>query len=100
MAAVDRRIDEVSASFDAQIRPRLAAHLGGATVSGIDDDGVVHIEFTGACTACAYRKNTILGAIYPRLRDVDGVTGVASAGVPVSIAEQKRVATFLDRYER
>jgi len=94
----DRRLDEVKAIFDRDIRPRLASHLGGGRVVDIGADGVVEVEFTGACTFCSYRRNTIIGAIYPRLRDVEGVRGVASPGVTVTIAEQHRVAQLFDDY--
>jgi Fe-S cluster biogenesis protein NfuA len=92
------RLEEVEEIFDREIRPRLAAHLGGGNVTGIDADGVVQVEFTGACAACAYRRNTIVGAIYPRLRGIDGVRGVASPGVTVTIREQHRVAALYDDY--
>jgi Fe-S cluster biogenesis protein NfuA len=95
-AAVERQrqLDEVNEIFDREINPRLAAHLGGGNVLEIDDDGVVHVEFTGACTTCAYRRNTIVGAIYPRLREVDGVTAIASPGVTLTLREQQRVAAM------
>ena len=96
----DHLVEQVEAMFDEKIRPRLAAHLGGALVDGIDDDGVVHVTFTGACTSCAYRKTTMLTAIYPQLREVEGVVGVSTPGVPTSRAEERRVAAMLDRYER
>jgi Fe-S cluster biogenesis protein NfuA len=92
----DERLDEIESVFDREIRPRLGAHLGDATITGLDDDGMVHIEFTGACTTCAYRRNTIVGAIYPRLREIEGVRGVASPGVTVTIREQHRVAAIFD----
>lgn len=93
------QLHEVEEIFDREIRPRLAAHLGGGSVTGIDADGVVQVEFTGACTSCAYRRNTIVGAIYPRLREVAGVRGVASPGVTVTIREQQRVAALYDDYQ-
>lgn len=97
----DQRLEEVEAIFDREIRPRLAAHLGGGNVTGIDADGIVRVEFTGACTSCAYRRNTIVGAIYPRLQEIDGVRGVASPGVAVTIREQHRVAAlFADHKSR
>lgn len=89
-------IDEVTEIFDREVRPRLAAHLGDGRITGIDDQGVVQVEFTGACTSCAYRRNTIVGAIYPRLRQVEGVTGVASPGVTLTIQELHRTAAFFE----
>lgn len=85
--------------FDREIRPLLASHLGGANVVGIDDGGTVQIEFTGACTACAFRRNTIVGAIYPRLRQIEGVESVSTPGVAVTKAQQHRMAALFDAYE-
>ena len=85
--------------FDREIRPLLASHLGGANIVGIDDGGTVQIEFTGACTACAFRRNTIVGAIYPRLRQIDGVESVSTPGVAVTKAQQHRMAALFDAYE-
>lgn len=97
--ADDQRLEEVEAIFDREIRPRLASHLGGGHVTGIDESGMVQVEFTGACTSCAYRRNTIAGAIYPRLREIDGVRGVASPGVAITQQQQQRVAGIYRDYE-
>ncbi|MTD53686.1 NifU family protein [Amycolatopsis pithecellobii] len=98
-ARPDQRLIEVEELFDREIRPLLASHLGGANVVGIDDGGTVKIEFTGACTACAFRRNTIVGSIYPRLREIEGVQGVSTPGVAVTIQQQRRVAAIFDDYE-
>jgi Fe-S cluster biogenesis protein NfuA len=95
----DQRLIAVEELFDREIRPLLASHLGGANVVGIDDAGTVQIEFTGACTACAFRRNTIVGAIYPRLREVEGVNSVSTPGVAVTIQQQHRMAAMFDHYE-
>ncbi len=97
--ADDRRMKEVEAVFDREIRPRLASHLGGGNVTGIDEAGMVQVEFTGACTSCAYRRNTIAGAIYPRLREIEGVQGISSPGVPITLKQQQRVAGVYKDYE-
>jgi Fe-S cluster biogenesis protein NfuA len=95
---VDHRLEEVREVFDREIHPLLVSHLGGGRVVDIDADGVVEVEFTGACTSCSYRRNTIIGAIYPRLRNIDGVSGVTSRGVAVSIQQQRRVSERFDDY--
>lgn len=95
----DRRRAEVEEVLEREIRPLLASHLGGANLTGIKEDGTVELEFTGACTSCAFRANTIMGGIYPRLRVVDGVEGVTSPGVPVTIEQQRRVAALFDKHE-
>jgi len=95
----DQRLVQVEELFDREIRPLLASHLGGANITGIDDDGAVQIEFTGACTACAFRRNTIVGSIYPRLRQVEGVNSVSTPGVAVTVQQQHRMAALFDNYE-
>lgn len=92
----DERLAEVRAIFDREVVPRLESHLGGGRVTDIDEDGVVQVEFTGACTSCSYRRNTIIGGIYPRLRAIEGVTSVASPGVAVTAQQQRRVAEQQD----
>lgn len=89
---VERAVEEV---LERDIRPLLRSHLGDAAVERVDDDGVVHLRFAGACTACGYRKTTLLTAIYPRLHAIDGVRGVAAAGVPTTRAEEQRVLARL-----
>ena len=98
-ATTDQRLIQVEELFDREIRPLLASHLGGADITGIDESGTVRIEFTGACTSCAFRRNTIVGAIYPRLREVEGVHAVSTPGVAVPVLQQHRMAEKFDDYE-
>ncbi len=95
----DLLLGEVKAIFDREIGPLLESHLGGGHVVDIDANGVVQVEFTGACTSCSYRRNTIIGAIYPRLQNIEGVSGVASRGVAVTIRQQQRVKERFDDYK-
>ncbi len=85
-------LSEVVEVFERDVRPSVRSHLGDVEVTEIDRDGVVHVVFTGACTRCSYRKLTMLGAIYPRVREIEGVTGVAADGVPISRADLERSA--------
>jgi Fe-S cluster biogenesis protein NfuA len=95
----DQVLIQVEELFDREIRPLLASHLGGANVVGIDEGGAVEIEFTGACTACAFRRNTIVGSIYPRLRQIEGVHSVSTPGVAITVQQQHRMAAIFDGYE-
>ena len=97
-SGTDPRLEAVKEVFDRDIEPLLVSHLGGGRVVGIDTNGVVEVEFTGACTACTYRRNTIIGAIYPRLRGIECVSGVTARGVAVTIRQQQRVAERFDDY--
>jgi Fe-S cluster biogenesis protein NfuA len=95
----DQRLIQVEELFDREIRPLLASHLGGADVVGIDEEGAVQIEFTGACTSCAFRRHTIVGSIYPRLRHVEGVNSVSTPGVAITVQQQHRMAEMYDDFE-
>lgn len=85
-------LDEVIEIVEHEVRPSVRSHLGDVEVTGVDEQGVVHVHFTGACTLCSYKKLTMLGAIYPRVRAVEGVSGVAADGVPISQADLDRSA--------
>jgi Fe-S cluster biogenesis protein NfuA len=84
-------LDEVRAVLDAAVAPALRGHLGGIDATAVDEQGRVHVRFTGACTTCAYRKMTLVGAVYPRLAAIDGVEGIACEGVPVTPRELDRM---------
>lgn len=86
------QLEEVIEIVERDVRPSVRSHLGDVEVTGVDAQGVVHVAFTGACTRCSYRKLTLLGALYPRVRAVEGVTGVAADGVPISQSELDRSA--------
>jgi Fe-S cluster biogenesis protein NfuA len=87
----DAVLDEVEAVLDGAVRPALRGHLGGIDALGVDERGRVHVRFTGACTTCAYRKMTLVGAVYPRLAGIAGVEGIACDGVPVTPRELDRM---------
>lgn len=85
-------LSDVVEIVDREVRPAVRSHLGDVEVTAVDEAGVVHVNFTGACTRCSYRKLTMLGAIYPRVRSIEGVSGVAAEGVPISKADLERSA--------
>jgi Fe-S cluster biogenesis protein NfuA len=87
----DAVLDDVRAVIDVAVSPALRGHLGGIDATGVDEQGRVHVRFTGACTTCAYRKMTLVGAVYPRLAAIDGVEGIACEGVPVTARELDRM---------
>lgn len=91
----------VEAALEDRVRPLLKMHGGSIAVREIDDDGVVRLEWLGACTGCPLRPATTAGLLEPELTAIPGVTGV-DAGFKVSEAAATRLArishaTFRDR---
>ena len=59
------------------VRPSLQADGGDCELVGVDDDGVVSLELTGACAGCSLSEMTLSMGIERVLREhVPGVTRV------------------------
>lgn len=59
------------------VRPSLQADGGDCALVGVDDDGVVTLELTGACAGCSLSEMTLSMGIERVLREhVPGVTRV------------------------
>lgn len=72
--AVDRELLKVV--LDA-VRPSLQADGGDCTLVGVDGDGVVSLELTGACAGCSLSEVTLSQGIERVLiENVPGVTRV------------------------
>jgi Fe-S cluster biogenesis protein NfuA len=87
--------DQIRRVIDHDVSPHVRGHLGDISFDRLDDEGVVHVTFSGACEACSYRRHTLLGAVLPRLAAIEGVTGVAAEGVPLPKSAQRRVVGIL-----
>nr|WP_306792854.1 NifU family protein [Collinsella urealyticum] len=60
-----------------EIRPNLQADGGDMTYIGVDDEGVVQLELTGACAGCPMSSLTLSMGIERILKEhVPGVTRV------------------------
>ena len=46
-----------------QVRPYLGSHAGGVSLSGVDEDGVVHLKLEGSCDGCPSSAMTVKSAI-------------------------------------
>lgn len=72
--AVD--VELLRAVLDA-VRPSLQADGGDCELVGVDEDGVVSLELTGACAGCSLSDVTLSQGIERVLKDnVPGVTAV------------------------
>jgi Fe-S cluster biogenesis protein NfuA len=72
--AVDKDLLEVV--LDA-VRPSLQADGGDCTLVGVDEDGVVTLELTGACAGCSLSEVTLSQGIERVVKEnVPGVTSV------------------------
>lgn len=72
--AVD--VELLRAVLDA-VRPSLQADGGDCELVGVDEDGVVSLELTGACAGCSLSDVTLSQGIERVLKDnVPGVTRV------------------------
>lgn len=72
--AVDK--DLLKAVLDA-VRPSLQADGGDCELVGVDENGVVSLELTGACAGCSLSDVTLSQGIERVLKDnVPGVTRV------------------------
>ena len=67
---------KITAILKGKVDPVLAAHYGGAVLTGIDD-GTVYVKLTGQCASCPSAGETlesvvkeILMAELPEIKDV------------------------------
>ncbi len=73
---------DVLEAIDA-IRPALQADGGDIALKSIDDDGVVHVELTGACGTCPVSTMTLKAGVERIIKDrVPGVTAVEDDSAP------------------
>lgn len=77
---IDARIQQ---ALD-RVRPYLGSHAGGVSYLGVDDAGVAHLVFEGACQSCpssaVTAQQTLQRAVFdaaPEVASVDVRTGAA-----------------------
>ena len=81
----------VQRKLDGAIRPLLQFHGGDTRVAKISDDGVVHLEYFGACRGCHLQSVTHFVTVRLRLLEVPGVTDVVTRGVRLSEESSQRI---------
>jgi Fe-S cluster biogenesis protein NfuA len=72
------------------VRQRLRGHAGDVVVAGVDD-GVVTLEYQGACRGCPALHFTHAALVEPTLERVKGVTSVTPPRSDISPAVLERI---------
>ncbi len=73
-------LDERVAAVLAEVRPLLQGDGGDLDLVGVDDQGVVRVQLTGACVGCPSAPMTLTLAIERHLKDrIPEVTRVECA---------------------
>ena len=80
--------------LDLQVRPLLKLHGGGVTFLNVSADGVIELEFEGACRGCSLKSITYALGIRQKLMPIPGVTAVNMNGVRLSDAALARVEKY------
>jgi len=76
------------------VNGRLRMHGGGIELVAVDElpeGAVVHVRFTGMCTACAWKTLTWFGTVKDAIEAVPGVATVEAPGTRVSEAAVARI---------
>lgn len=82
----DDVITRVQAALD-RVRPYLGSHAGGVSLTGVDDQGVAHVQLEGSCDGCPSSavtlSNAIEGAILSSCPDVVAIEAEESSDPPL-----------------
>ena len=66
----------VESVLEHRVRPQLASHAGDIRVREITPDGVVKLEWLGACTGCPLQPVTTASTLWTTLERIPGVTRI------------------------
>jgi Fe-S cluster biogenesis protein NfuA len=77
-----------------RIRQRLRGHAGDVVVAGLTD-GLVTLEYQGACRGCPALHFTHAAVVEPALTGVEGVTSVAPPRSDISPAVLERIRRMM-----
>ena len=86
----DRQLKRQADAALAEIRGRIRGHAGDVVVDGVKD-GVVTVEFLGACRGCPAQAFTFYAVVEPALLKIGGITAVESPRGAPSAAVLKRI---------
>jgi Fe-S cluster biogenesis protein NfuA len=97
--AVDdlRAASDLSDVLGARVMPILRSHGGGVAVRSLRD-GVLELEWQGACLGCPLRAMTVVAVLEPALLGIDGIDRI-EAGVRLSAAARDRIRACAPRPE-
>lgn len=76
------------------IRGRIRGHAGDVMIDDVRD-GVVTLEFLGACKGCPAQAFTFYAVVEPALADIDGVNRVEPPRTAASPAVVKRIREMM-----
>src|SRR4051794_34505214 len=79
------------------VRQRLRGHAGDVVVVGVDD-GVVTLDYQGACRGCPAVDFTHAAVVEPALEAVDGVTSVTPPRSSIAPAVRARIRAMMSRH--
>ena len=88
--------DHLNRALDS-VRQRLRGHAGDVVVVGAQD-GVVTLEYRGACRGCPALHFTHAAVVQPALERVEGVTSVAPPRSDISPAVLERIRRMTTRH--
>ena len=87
---------DVQRVLDTEIRPLLQFHGGDIRLADVTLDGVVDLEYWGACRGCFMQPATHYITVRQRLLRVGGVKEVVCRDVRLSEAAAQRIAEAYD----
>jgi len=76
------------------IRGRIRGHAGDVVVDTVED-GVVSLEFLGACRGCPAQAFTFYAVVEPALSKIDGVKSVEPPRIAASPIVLKRIKAMM-----
>jgi Fe-S cluster biogenesis protein NfuA len=97
MSAHDLQIEaqlaaDIADALRDRVMPVLRSHGGGVWVSSFED-GVLEVQWQGACVGCPLRPMTVAAVLEPAFEDIEGVERV-EAGVRLSPRTRERLRTY------
>jgi Fe-S cluster biogenesis protein NfuA len=71
-AASERLVERVESVLQREVRPALSSHAGTIRLLRVVEGAErpkVHLELTGSCTSCYFRRSCVAGVVRPALAE-------------------------------